>query len=437
MRRFASICFRLAATGLTVGAVGLAFVTLAPTQHPDSAPTLEVPDSNADIFTMAFGERTSTQKFQSALDRLGHEKPRVYDLNGNTVMFSTNTRRGSIGDAVQDYLQAFADEDLNPHVFDPYVKDGSDDHKAMLEAAVNGGIIPWTIDDSYMAMGGAVMDVAHGDDDDLSVRLQQQAGEVDELLDRLEWAVERCSDDPAAIARAMEAPKPVQMLYGTSNRSTSELCSGSAAPGSCDTVMYHQQHNAKRYAALVEVIEAQGLTSCSAVREGVSAFAGMRVDDFTRRIKAFRSIEAWHDAPGNVTHITATWSDESFDMTKTQPTRFGAFADTDAARKVPACPGCRRTWAFGGTGDERGYSSNILLSPSNIALTADFYVNALTNEGWEIPESDVVADEIARIHGVQKTDSRWLRFARGNEHLAIHLEADAVGRTIVRTSIAP
>lgn len=49
-----------------------------------------VESAGADIADLFGAPETSTQKFQRALDHLGHEAPRAFDLNGNTVYFSVN-----------------------------------------------------------------------------------------------------------------------------------------------------------------------------------------------------------------------------------------------------------------------------------------------------------------------------------------------------------
>lgn len=430
---------RIALTGATICGIGFAFVALNPSEK-DGAPSLEVKESNADIFAMSFAERTSTQKFQAALENLGHETPRVYDLNGNTVMFSVNQKRGSIDDIVGEYMRAFAEEGVNPEIIDPQTENGTAAHKRAIEAGVNGGVLPWVVNDDYMSMGGAVMDVASANDDDLAERVDGQSKEFEELLDRLEHGYRSCGGDGLALQQALKNPRQARTMGHAMKveKTMTTLCEGKARPGGmCDTMVYRQKQNENRYNALVQVIEDQELKECGPVQNAITAFAGMRYDDFTSRVKAFRSIEAWHNKKTNMTKITATWSDEDFDMKKTQPSRYGGPIKTEAAQKVPLCPGCRRTWAFQGTGVERPFTSNMIISPNDPVRTANFYVREMSKDGWQIPDADLVVDEMERMDGRQDPNNQWVRFRRGNENMALHFTKDEEGRTRVRATTAP
>ena len=72
---------------------------------------------------------------------------------------------------------------------------------------------------------------------------------------------------------------------------------------------------------------------------------------------------------------------------------YGGILNNDAAKKIPLCPNCRRTYAFQGTGKERGYEANMIKSPSSPQQTAYFYSEKMQSEGWEIPESQLVMDQ--------------------------------------------
>jgi hypothetical protein len=433
---------RLALTLGTIGAIGWGFVALNPPDSNGDA-TIGVQESSADIFSMSFAERTSTQKFQAALDDLGHEKPRVYDYNGNTVMFSTNLKRGTIDQVFRDYMQEFADQGLNPFVFQHNVDpQNKKDVRAMLDASVSGGVIPWVVRDDYMALGGAVLDAKIRDQEDLHKTLEDQNDEVAELLENFKEAYDHCGGDPEIWKAARANPDPKRSNPGTveAKKTMTSICkSGKKDPGGvCDQTLYQARNNQNLHATVATVLRKQPeLRSCRAVGNAISSLAGFSYDDFTMKVKAFRSIEAWYDQKSGLTRITASWSDETFDATKAQPSRYGGVVDTQAARKIPLCPGCRRITAINGTGAESGYSSNVIISPNDPVRTANFYTRELQQQGWEIPESELVVQEMQRMAGEQTHDTQWLRMRRGNEYMALVISRDDEGRTKVRATTAP
>lgn len=438
MKRTIHIAGRIILTLGTVAALGWAFVALNPPGE-DGETTIGVQESQADIFSMSFAERTSTQKFQTALDRLGHESPRVYDYNGNTVMFSTNQKRGTLKQVAREYMRTFAEEGVNPQVFSPERPEfDSDEFNAMVDASVHGGVIPWVINDKYMAMGGAVMDVEVEDNAELQKRLDRETNQLNELLDNFERAYRQCGGDPAEYRAALGRPAPRSAAQKTDQMISRACDSGEATGGACGSKLARRQNAKRRQQAYKTVVgENPELGECGPVRDAIKAMAGFRYDHFTRGIQAYRSIEAWYNEKTGMTKITASWSDETFDATKSQPSRYGTKVDNAAAKKVPRCPGCRRTHAFQGTGEERGYSSNILISPTDPARTRAFYQRKMQERGWEIPESELVVQEMQRMAGKQSSDQQWLRMRRGKEFIAILVKKDESGRTVVTTSTAP
>lgn len=432
---------RIAITLGTVGALGWGFVALNPPDENGEA-SIGVQESQADIFSMSFAERTSTQKFQAALDDLGHEKPRVYDYNGNTVLFSTNQMRGTLDEVFDEYMLEFAEEGVNPEVFVRNAERGTPLYKTMLEASVNGGVIPWVQRDDYMAMGGAVLDADVKSTGELNERLETQQKDFGELLENFEQAYEQCGGDPEEYRAALRDPSPPKKANReaeAAKKTTSKLCSGSKNPGGvCSPTLDLQERNKRRHQAYIKVLEDHPeLRDCGPIGNAISSLAGFRYDDFTKKIMAYRSIEAWYNQKTGMTRITASWSDETFDAKKAQPTRYGGVVQNAAAKKIPLCPGCRRTYAFQGTGPERPYSSNIIISPTDPMRTAEFYRRKMMERGWEIPESELVVDELQRMGGKQSYDERWMRMRRGKEFLAIHVSRDDDGRTKVKTSTAP
>jgi hypothetical protein len=441
MKRFTNILGRIALTVGSVAAIGWGFVALnAPDENGETE--IGVQESQADIASFDFTPTTSTQRFQKALDALGHETPRVYDYNGNTVMFSTNIIRGDMRKMFDMYMTEFANQGVNPSVFRLGAKPGTERHREMLEAAVTGGVIPWVAGDTYASMGGAVMERA--DPEDLSAANAELANQVEQgggALKKLEEAYERCGGSPKILRKALSNPHPKSELDTEGVPSPSKACKGgnkADSNGICSLPLQEAKDLRRRYQAIRQAIQEQPeLAKCRHMEEARVVLAGHRHDAFSDKLKAFRSIEAWHDKEHNITKVTATWSDETFDIKKTQPQRFGKIIDTPAAEKIPLCPGCRRTYAFQGTGAESGYSSNIVISPMDPQRTALFYRKELAEEGWEMPESELVVDEYQRMAGKQSYDRQWLRMRRGEEFLALYFARDEQGRTVVRTGIAP
>lgn len=446
VKKWFDIGVRLGLTTVAIGAIGWGFVALNPPDDDPETPTIGVQESSADIFSMSFAAPTSTQRLQSALDRLGHEKPRVYDLNGNTVMFSTSVMRGTPRQVVDRYMRVFFDEGVNPVIIQNPDQMTSEDREAIVDARVKGGVVPTKVSKDYFVMGGSVLNLPDPMSEEYDRVVGQESEALSVLLKEFPRRLEECGGNADDYYEALRNPTPEagpspdkRVLAQTKSCAAGEKDDGGGAGGFCNPVAYEAKElTAKRRAAVTVVQANPGLKECRAVGELMSALAGTSYDAFSERIKAFRSIEGWYNEQTGQTRIAATWSDESFDMKKAQPSRFGTVVQGPAADKLPLCAGCRRTWAFQGTGSERDYSSHIIVSSMSPSETAQRYERLLLDQGWEIPESELVVDEMARIAGkTRPTDDIWLRMNRGNDFLALRIAKDEDGRTIVSTTIAP
>ncbi|MBA2660801.1 MAG: hypothetical protein H0U74_00775 [Bradymonadaceae bacterium] len=111
----------------------------------------EVASSHADIGWFSTAPRTNTALFMDSLDRLGHEKPRMFDLNGNLTYFSTRSSDREPVEILREYQDEFKRQGLNDRAF--Y---GIDQSEQMLVTALTGGVIPIAISDNTIAMGGMV-----------------------------------------------------------------------------------------------------------------------------------------------------------------------------------------------------------------------------------------------------------------------------------------
>jgi hypothetical protein len=112
----------------------------------------QVPESHADIAWLSAAPRSNTQQFQRSLQRLGHDAPQVFDLNGNTVYFSVAYSRHSPEQVLRQYQDEFYRQGVNPRPF--YDVDGDEDQ--MMSAGLSGGIIPLEISRERVLMGGMI-----------------------------------------------------------------------------------------------------------------------------------------------------------------------------------------------------------------------------------------------------------------------------------------
>ena len=134
---------KLGFTGATVAALAFAFGVF------DSE--LEVKESQADIFALDIADPTPRTKFVESLDLLGHNKPRPFDLNGNTVFFSSKQSKDDPLRVMQDYQQVFYDQGINPEV---YMDINDDNQDNVMLSGMNGGIVPMFVTDEYIMLGG-------------------------------------------------------------------------------------------------------------------------------------------------------------------------------------------------------------------------------------------------------------------------------------------
>ena len=134
--------------------------------------------------------------------------------------------------------------------------------------------------------------------------------------------------------------------------------------------------------------------------------------------------------------MTAVWSDDQFDVSKTLIHKYGATnAQFDPA--IPLCADCVSTWKFGGSGDESGYRSNLMMSQESPQNLQAFYLGAMRNRGWESSESELVLNALHQHAGHPDADRREARFSRGDEQMTMVFRydsvADATKITVQRT----
>ncbi len=134
---------KLAVTGATIAALAFAFGVFDP--------DLQVQESEADIFVLDIADPTPRTKFVEALDVLGHSKPRPFDLNGNTVFFSSKQTEDPPLMVMEDYQRTFRDQGLNKDVYLDINEENQDD---IMLAGMTGGMVPMMVTDEYIMLGG-------------------------------------------------------------------------------------------------------------------------------------------------------------------------------------------------------------------------------------------------------------------------------------------
>ncbi len=169
MKRLLQITALLAAGGALLCAVTWGTVVWTPGEG--------VATSEADITDFFSGEESSTKRFQRALDHLGHEAPRAFDLNGNTVYFSVNHVDKRPVEVLADYQDEFVYQDLNEHSYNSSEYLGSQQTRTDM---LTGGVVPIEIGAHYVAMGGGVTENRADDDEGLAqLAADFGAGRVD------------------------------------------------------------------------------------------------------------------------------------------------------------------------------------------------------------------------------------------------------------------
>lgn len=147
---------KLALAGSTICAVALGMVVMGPKG--------EVKESKADIADAFFVPVSNTQRFAAALDKLGHEPPRVYNYNGNDIYFSVAVSPKRPDELVRDYQEEFVRQGINErvynsaHVLNIHKMAAQDkDQDEAIEAMLSGQIIPDYIARDKVTMQGALI----------------------------------------------------------------------------------------------------------------------------------------------------------------------------------------------------------------------------------------------------------------------------------------
>ena len=202
---------KLGASGIVLTGIAASIVLFSPEQDPknDQEVSLTVKESNADLAWFSPMNPGNTQRFAMALDELGHEPPRLYDLNNNEVYFSTRPVKGkNPREIMAEYQRKFVEVGINSKMHEnpmtSYI--GSDNPEAkkrveeLSQAAMDGEIMPAEISDTYMAMTGAL--IREQQKFDPQTMLMKQATKMATYVDNIEQGYKACNGDPEVLRKA-------------------------------------------------------------------------------------------------------------------------------------------------------------------------------------------------------------------------------------------
>lgn len=450
MKKALFTTLRLGLTGATVAGIGWAFITLSPPKA--DTPVQEqslIQESQADIFGMSFAAPNRTQKFMESLERLGHEPPRAYDANGNSMFFSTAVTHKMPEQILREYQQEFVNQGLNSEIYtqSPFALLGSDEESTrdrafkMLDAAMKGEMIPQIVSKDHVSIGGANM---HLPEDEFADKPEETFGKKTDLVvkanEHYMRAYKLCRGDMAIYEQELEAQRKAKAekaelstLQDITARidqaaQTNTSCNGSSG-GMCSPESEALDQTSMQASALQEALAKQPeLQSCPELQVAHRTMASSTFKDARQRIRALRYIEAIRDQNSQTTSVTAVWSDEDMDPKKFMTETFGYDKSAKVRGDFPVCPGCRRTWNFGGTSTEKDYITDTLVSGDSIGRVSEYYTRELNRQGWQLSDSSHKSAELMQVDGV-RTPTRHLHFQRDGKFMTVRIGQDENGQT--------
>lgn len=158
---------KIASAGATVAAIAFALGVFDETAR--------VPTSEADILALNFAERTSTEKFVAGLKELGHNRPEVYSLNGNTVYFSSAMYNQEPLEVMEMYEREFYEQGLNPRIYRGITDENADE---MFKTALSGGVVPMMISPDNILLGGVESTGPTKTEEDLMNNFKRNTGKA-------------------------------------------------------------------------------------------------------------------------------------------------------------------------------------------------------------------------------------------------------------------
>ncbi|MFU8803615.1 MAG: hypothetical protein ACNA8W_07395 [Bradymonadaceae bacterium] len=156
--------------------------------------------------------------------------------------------------------------------------------------------------------------------------------------------------------------------------------------------------------------------------------------DVDSLVGAIRYLDAEREEGSLLTTITATWSDEDFDLTKFQPHAQGTAHLIDF--EIPMCVGCTRVSRISGERHESDYHSLLYQSPTSVAQTAGFYDSAMLSRGWQLDPALRAVLNMQEKDMVYYEGGRMRSYVRDGQKLTLLVYADSHdGSTYVKAQV--
>lgn len=433
---------RILLTCAIILGIGAAIVVLSP---ESKATRVAVDTARANIFWMTPSTPSNTQKFTAALRDLGHEPPRAYRLNDNNVYFSTRVTHKSPEMLVHEYQQAFVNSGLNSRAWlqstegllsQPSTASRMTQFDERSEAAMAGEVLPASVSRNHFVMTGMLINNpadSQSEDDSLTASVEA----IEKARVRLAASYTQCGGDPAALKRAQQRAKNQPLQEGSAAQKLDTALArqsscDSGGPQYCSDLRERLNAGNAELKAIEAAINAQpGLKDCEALRKFDRDTLSMMSEQMTDRVYAFRSLEATRDPASGQTMVTASWSDEEFDMNSVLADEYPV--SRNGADEIPLCDSCKRALSFDGTADEALYSTHSLWSTEPVSRVASEYISSLTRDGWDYIDGDSLARQVlARIETPEPDTGSVLRFRRDQQSMTINLRSDRnSGRTLI------
>lgn len=153
-RHTLATCAKLGLAGATITTIAWAVITFYP-----SPQGVEVKASQADIGDFFATPVSRDHKFADALQRLGHEPPRLYNHNGNDLYFSTRTINKRPYELLREYQSEFVHQKINERGYlesdmltADDLKNPSAHSRGVIAAMLSDQIVPTAMDDENLIM---------------------------------------------------------------------------------------------------------------------------------------------------------------------------------------------------------------------------------------------------------------------------------------------
>lgn len=154
-------------------------------------------------------------------------------------------------------------------------------------------------------------------------------------------------------------------------------------------------------------------------------------------VGALRTVEILREGGQDNTTVTATWTDDDFQLGRFMPNA----SSSSPAQDLPTCLGCKHLMRFAGTAAERPYIANLYISPYHASsdLSA-YYRRVLADHGWNPDPASVGVNVFLKSEPAfaLDDDAEVISYIRGKEYLTLAIFRSANdGKTYVQAMNSP